>query len=189
MSEKKTDNSFLMDKVQMRIANLPEGDVSVLDCYSGKGIIWAAVQELSSRKIKVLPIDKRPDKDNFHLAGDNIEYLETLDLTKFQVIDLDAYGIPYEQLECLVRRKYKGTVFVTAIQSVMGQMPHGLLEAIGFTKAQIEKCPTLFGKRGWAYLLQWLALIGVKKIRHRSSKRKHYLVFTLSGEAVISATK
>jgi len=180
MSETKTDNSYLRDKIQLRINNLPSGDISVLDCYSGKGLIWAAVRELTGRKIRTLPIDRRADKDDFHLPGDNLEYLQTLDLTKFNVVDLDAYGIPFEQIDMLVRRGYKGVVFVTAIQSVMGRLPNAMLHAVGFTDVQIEKAPTLLGKRGWEYLLQYLASVGVEKIRHRSHSRKHYLAMWLA---------
>jgi hypothetical protein len=176
---KKTDNSFLMDKVMLRVKNLPEGEIHVLDCYAGKGLIWTAVEKLANRPVIILPIDRRPDKSDFHLVGDNMQYLETLDLSRYNCIDLDAYGVPFDQIECLHRRKYKGVVFVTVVQSVMGQMPHELLQAVGFTPEQIEKCPTLFGKRGWQYLLEWLAKIGVKTIRHRSSKRKHCLCFTM----------
>lgn len=175
----KTDNSFLRDKVQLRVNNLPPGDLRVLDCYSGKGLIWAAVQRLTGRKITVLPIDKRGDKDDFHLPGDNLAYLETLDLSKFNVVDLDAYGVPFEQIECLVRRRYQGTVFVTAIQSVMGRLPNAMLEAVGFTAAQIDKAPTLLCKRGFEYMLQYLASIGVSRIRHRSVARKHYFVMEM----------
>jgi hypothetical protein len=176
----KTDNSYFRDKVELRLRRLPEGDVRVLDCYSGKGLIWAAVKKLSGRAdVKVLPIDHRPDKFDFHLHGNNLEYLESIDICRYNVIDLDAYGVPFEQIECLVRRKYRGLVFVTMIQSVMGQLPHGMLQRIGFTKAQLEKAPTLFGRRGWQYFLEFLAACGVQKITHRSHGRKHYLAMSL----------
>jgi hypothetical protein len=175
LADKMTDNSFLSDKVALRMNNLPPGDIVVLDCYSGKGLVWAAVQRSTGRNIKTLPIDRRSDKDDFHLPGDNLEYLNTLDLSKFNVIDLDAYGIPFEQIECLVRRRYKGMVFITAIQSVMGRLPDAMLKATGFSQEQIDKAPTLLCKRGFQYLLQYLANAGVKRIRHRSYNRKHYL--------------
>lgn len=152
----------------------------MLDCYSGKGLIWAAVKKLAGRDVKTLPIDQRADKFDFHLHGNNLEYLQTIDLSRFNVIDLDAYGVPFDQIECLVRRKYRGLVFVTMIQSVMGQLPHGMLQKIGFTKAQLEKAPTLFGKRGWQYFLEYLAAVGVNKIAHRSHSRKHYLAMVLA---------
>jgi hypothetical protein len=178
----KTDNSYLRDKVDLRINHLPEGKVRVLDCYSGKGAIWEAVKRLcAKRDIQVLPIDQRHDKFDFHLHGDNLSYLQTLELSRFNVIDLDAYGVPFDQIECLVQRKYKGAVFVTMIQSIMGQLPHGMLEKVGFTKAQVEKAPTLFGRRGWQYFLEFLAVSGVKQIAHRSHSRKHYLAMVLGG--------
>src|SRR6516164_5028271 len=96
---KHTDNSYLRDKVDLRIEHLPPGPVSVLDCYSGKGLIWAAVKRISGRSITVLPIDKRAEKLDFHLHGDNIHYLSTLNLSRFNVIDLDAYGVPFEQIQ------------------------------------------------------------------------------------------
>jgi hypothetical protein len=176
----KTDNSFLRDKVQLRINNLPAGEVSVLDCYSGKGLIWAAVQRLTGRKIRTLPIDRRSDKEDFHLPGDNLDYLQTLDLTKFNVVDLDAYDIPFEQIDCLVKRNYNGVVFVTAIQSVMGRLPDALLTAVGFTPVMIEKAPTLLGKRGFDYLLQYLASVGIDRIRLRSHHRKQYLAIWMA---------
>lgn len=175
----KTDNSYLRDKVELRLRHLPAGKVRVLDCYSGKGLIWTAVRKLSKQDVKVLPIDQRPDKFDFHLHGNNVEYLQTLDLSRFNVIDLDAYGVPFDQIECLVSRKYRGVVFVTMIQSIMGQLPHGMLEKIGFTKGQMEKAPTLFGKRGWQYFLEFLAMVGVQRIAHRSHGRKHYLAMSL----------
>jgi hypothetical protein len=72
----KTDNSYLRDKVELRIRHLPVGEVRVLDCYAGQGLIWAAVRELTGRDIKVLPVDHRSDKGDFHLHGDNLEYLD-----------------------------------------------------------------------------------------------------------------
>lgn len=178
--EVKTDNSYLRDKVDLRLNHLPAGKVRVLDCYSGKGLIWEAVKRLAGKRdLQVLPIDHRHDKTDFHLHGDNISYLETLDLVRFNVIDLDAYGVPFEQIDCLVRRKFRGVVFITMIQSIMGQLPHGMLGKIGFTKAQIEKAPTLLGRRGWQYFLEYLAAIGVKKVWQRSHSRKHYLAMVL----------
>jgi len=173
-----TDNSYLSDKVALRVKHLPGGDqIRVLDCYAGDGKVWAAVQKLSGKKISRLPIDIRDDI-GFSLIGDNLIYLESMNLNKFDIIDLDAYGVPVDQLEIIFRRKYSGAVFVTFIQSLYGQMPKSLLNKIGFTEAMIEKCPTIFNKRGWAYFKEYLALRGVDKIYHRSHARKHYIAFS-----------
>lgn len=177
---KKTDNDFLRDKLDLRIAHLPAGDLSVLDCYSGRGVIWRTVKKMTKRAIKVLPIDVRDDIDFFHLHGSNADFLSTLDLKKYNIVDLDAYGVPYQQLRILFQKKYRGTVFVTFIQSLYGQMPKAMLADLGFSGAMVDKTPTLFGKRGWEYFKQWMALNGVTQIHHRSSSRKHYLCFSLS---------
>ena len=174
---KKTDNSFERDKIDLRIKHLPSGEVRVLDCYTGYGLIWKGVKHLTGRDIKTLPIDTRDDDIGFHLHGNNQDFLATLDLSRFNVIDLDAYGVPYIQLKTLFERRYTGIVFVTFIQSLYGGLPYGLLTDIGFTEKMIKKSPSLFFKRGWEYFRQWLALNGVENIIHRSFNRKHYLYF------------
>lgn len=179
-----TNNSYLADKVALRAGHLPAGEhLRVLDCYGGEGKIWAAVKRLTGRRITVLPIDLREYEDNaFYLPGDNRAYLQSLDLHRFDVIDLDAYGVPFDQLEQVFESGFQGVVFVTFIQSIMGRLPTGLLEAVGFTHEMVEKCPTLFGKSGWKYFLEYLSRRGVKRIWHRSHARKHYLGFNCAAE-------
>jgi len=112
-----------------------------------------------------------------------MKYLPGLDLNRFDVVDLDAYGIPYPQLRQLFRTKLKHrmVIFVTFIQSLYGQMPAGLLSDLGFTRTMIQKCPSLFNRRGFDKIKGWLANRGVRELRHYedSSGRKHYFCFTL----------
>ena len=171
-----TDHTFFADKVQLRLRHLPDGDLRVLDCFAGEGFIWRAIREATGREIEVLPLDIR-DGFGFHLPGDNRRYLSTIDLSRFNVIDVDAYGVPYDQLKMIFERGYQGTVFVTFARVWAGIMKQGLLRDVGFTLKQIRECPTLFGKDGWAYFKEWLALNGVRRIWHRSESRKHYLAF------------
>ena len=105
MPTTKTANSFLADKVALRLAHLPEQKtVRVLDCFAGRGTIWAAVRKLApERDIRVLPIEIQPEEDTlFSLPGDNSRFLETLDLNRFDVIDLDPYGTPAPLLAAAV---------------------------------------------------------------------------------------
>lgn len=175
-----TDNSYLADKVALRVAHLPEADpLRVLDCFGGKGLIWKAVAKLTGRKILRLPIEiKEQEEEGFYLPGDNRAYLSSLDLARFDVIDLDGYGVPFDQLEMVFGAGYQGVVFVTFIQTMMGRLPFGLLKAVGFTEEMVKKCPTLFGKSGWKYFMEYLALRGVSRIWHRSHARKHYFGFS-----------
>lgn len=176
---KKTDNSYLYDKVWLRQKYLPDDPV-VLDCYAGNGLIWKNVQEnLPGVTIKRVAIEKEPEKGKFHLAGDNLAFLTSMDLSRFNVIDLDAYGVPYEQVKILIDRQYHGLVFITFIQSVMGALPNGLLLDVGFSKQIISKAPTLAYRHGWDHWLEFLSRHGVEKISFLNHERKYYAVITL----------
>lgn len=177
--EVKTDNSYLADKVGLRVNHLPKAKVTtVLDCFAGNGRIWRAVKRRSKKDIRVLAMEKR--EIGFRLPGDNLAWLAEIDLSKFNVIDLDAYGVPYEQLSLLFERGYRGVVFVTFIQSMWGRMPNNLLLDIGFTEEMIEKAPSLCGIRGFQYIMEWLGMKGVETIYRRSHARKYYFCFMLS---------
>lgn len=176
----KTDNTYFADKVLLRINNLPKGKcISVLDCFGGMGRTWKAVSGISDKKIVRTPIDQRNDLKHFHLHGDNVKVMAGMDLKSFQVIDLDAYGLPVDQLQVLFNQKYTGIVFVTFIQSMMGRLSKKMLIDIGFSDDMIKKSPTLCSRGGFNYFLQWLSINGVTKIRHRSKNRKHYVAFQL----------
>jgi hypothetical protein len=151
----------------------------VLDCYAGEGLVWDAVEREIGRPVRRIGIDIHDWGAGFYLPGDNTRYLRTIDLTQFNIVDLDAYGVPYEQLRILIDRGFSGRVYATVIQTIVGEMPHGMLREIGFTDDMISACPTIFGKRGWQFFLEWLALSGVREIRHRSMGRKHYVAFDL----------
>lgn len=182
---KKTDNDYLADKVALRAQHLPDGDVRVLDCFAGKGIVWECVRRLTGRTISTLAIDKRDDLDSFHLHGDNSDFLATMDLSRFNVIDLDAYGTPYEQIRLLIQREYAGTVFVTFIASSRGGVERQAMREIGFPDSAAEYAPSVLARRSRQYFLEWLALHGVERIVHRSKDctgfRKCYGVFWLTG--------
>jgi hypothetical protein len=183
MAQIKTNNSFLRDKIELRENHLPGGEIHVLDCFAGSGLIWQAIiARHPYRSIHVLPIDKQ-DYGGFHLPGDNRRYLMDLDLSRFNVIDLDAYGVPAEQLEIIFERRFMGIIFVTFIQSSYGIMPYDLLKIVGFTRDQIRKCPTLFAERGWQYMKEYLALRGVTRLDVREHGRKHYAAFAINGAA------
>ena len=178
----KTANTYLADKVALRVEHLPEGSpLFVLDAYAGRGVVWEAVKKLTGRDIRTLPVDKDLGAF-FGLWGDNRIYLESLDLARFDAIDLDAYGVPYEQLSILFRRGYAGWVFVTFIQSdynPYGGTPHQLLHEIGVSQMMIDKSPLLFGRRAYQYFLEWMGWHGVETIWHRGHIRKHYLAFQM----------
>ncbi len=184
MSSAQTDNSHFEVKVRLRTDNLPKGPCRVLDLYGGTGRIWETIKERNpKRNIRVLRIDKKPDRGGVYLLGDNSKFLQALDPGQFNVIDLDAYGVPYKLLKWLFERSHgrPTTIFTTFIQSLYGCLPAGFLADLGYNRAMVQKCPSLFYRNGFAKLKRYLAANGVTKIKHYSdaSNRKHYLCFIL----------
>lgn len=173
-----TDNSLLGYKVLLRVDHLPVESIRLLDCYGGHGIVWDAVKRLSGRNdIERVGIDK--EQRAGLVRGDNRKWMMGLDLSRFNVIDLDAYGVPFDQVQIVFKSGFKGVVFFTFIQSVMGQLPAKLLQSSGIGKEARNECPTLFGQIGWELWLDWLGNNGVTKVWHRSKDRKHYGCFKL----------
>jgi len=172
------DNSCLAEKVYLRVDNLPPGPVSLLDCYGGYGIVWREAIRASGRTdIVRTAIDQ--ERRRGAIKGDNRKWLKSLDLSQYNVIDLDAYGVPFDQMKILFDRKYSGVVYFTFIQSSLGRLPGELLGAGGIPKDMIDKCPTLWGQYGWQIWCDWLAGNGVRRLSYCNSCRKWYGCFKL----------
>jgi len=182
MNSVQTDNSNLLAKVNLRIAHLPQkSKINVLDAYHGEGIIWKYISEKSKSDIQVTAIEKKPITDDIVLQGDNRKILPSLSLKKFDIIDLDAYGVPFYQLEYIFnydhKKKIHHGIFVTFIQSVYGRLPVAMLEKIGYSKKMVEKVPSLFDRNGIEKFKSYLAMRGVTRIFIKTQGKKHYLYF------------
>jgi hypothetical protein len=174
----KTDNSHFEEKVRLRIDHLPEKNhITVLDCFAGTGKLWDEVKKRTKKDIKVLSIEKEHDKNPLALSGSNLKYINAIDLSRFDLIDLDAYGIPYRQLSILFQREYKGGIFVTAIQSCKGMLPNQMIIELGYTKSMIQKIPSLFNREGLGKIKNYLYLHGVQSITGYFIERKSYFYF------------
>lgn len=170
----KTNNSYLKEKLAIRFLNLPQKKLKVLDAFAGEQIIWRWIIKYHKYNIDYFPIDNI-DYEIFGIKGDNIEYLLSLDLNKFDVIDLDCYGIPFKQLEIIFQKKYSGIIFITFIQSIYGGLPHGMLKEIGYKSEMFEKIPAIFNKKGFNKFKEYLAKNGIKEIEYvNPSRNKHY---------------
>ena len=179
MNNRQTENSYFADKVALRLNHLPAGKtIRVLDAFSAYGRIWNEVRSRSRQTIEVTSLEKRTLPGGFRLLGDNVKFLSGMNLDKFDVIDLDAFGIPFKQLRIVFASDFRGVVFATVIQSGMGRLPNAMLEALGYTAAMIDKTPTLFTRNGFEKFTAWMANNGVTKILVRESGRKHYIAFT-----------
>lgn len=170
----KTDNSYLNSKINLRMNHLPDQQsIKVLDCFAGRSRIWKEIKKKSSKNINVVGIDRISYGNT--LKGDNVKYLKGMNLDKYDIIDLDAYGIPFRQLEVIFKKKYRGIFFVTFVQSIFGRLPVRMLEKIGYTRNMIKKCPTLFNRNGIEKFKQYLAINGIGKIIIINKNNKKYI--------------
>lgn len=174
------DKHHLEAKIMLRLNNLPDKQVVyVLEAFAGEGVLWGEVKKRTTKQIKILSIDKE-DYRKVNLKGDNLKFLKGIDLSMYDVIDLDAYGSPSRQLEILKEKKYKGIVHCTFIQSVMGRLSNNILRAYGYSDAMIKKCPILFSKNGQEKMLYFIfSLFGTTKFFIYTCKKKNYFTFII----------
>ena len=103
MIKTNNDKTMIEAKIQLRLMSLPNlNQINILDCFAGEGILWNEVQKRTKKQLKILSIDKNNYK-KISLRGDNIKFLKSLDLNKYDIIDLDAWGCPANQLEKIGR--------------------------------------------------------------------------------------
>ncbi|HUS02943.1 MAG TPA: hypothetical protein VMY77_14495 [Chitinophagaceae bacterium] len=159
------DNSLIEGKVNLRLQSLPDKkEINVLEAFGGEGVLWSIVQRKApDKKINVLSIDKNK-YGRVQLQGDNLKFLHSLNLSEFDIIDLDAWGSPINQLEVLFERKYTGIVHCTFIQTMQGCLSKKMLRKLGYTDAMMPKCQSLFNKNGIEKFLNYLSISGIKKV-------------------------
>jgi len=174
-----TDNSHIIEKVNVRIEAIKDIESPyVLECYAGKGVIWDIVKEKTGKEITILRIEKDINKGNkVYLPGDNLKYLSTIDLSKFDIIDLDAYGIPFKQCEILFKRQYKGITICTVIFSMYGSLNNKLLKYNNITDAMIKKTKTIFFRNGFGKFKNYLYICGVRSLTGYYLGKYNYFFF------------
>lgn len=179
---KKTDHSHFTLRLELRLESLKKirkQKIRVIDCFAGDGLLWDKIKKDSSKDIDILKIEKKRNARGIYLMGDNVKFLRLLNLDRFDIIDLDAYGSPYRQLNEIFKKNYQGIVICTFCQTGMGGLNKKMIEEIGYSKEMIDKIPTLFNKNGMEKLSQYLALKGVKKIIGYFINNKNYFYFNL----------
>jgi hypothetical protein len=181
MSKVQTDNSHFQEKVGLRIdtiERLKKKDISVLEAFSGDHLIWTEIKKRMPKiQIDVLRIDQKDDKKGIYLKGDNLKFIKGLDLSKFDIIDLDAYGSPSKHLGIVFDSQFTGYVHCTFIQSGMGRLDNQLLIANGFTPQMIKKIPTLFCRSGIEKMKNYISMHGIEEITGYFIERKNYFYF------------
>jgi hypothetical protein len=175
----KTDNSKLQEKLIIRrevIAKLNKPKIKVIELYAGKSVMWSILKsEFKGRvEIELLSIEKERGKNPRALQGDNLKFIDGIDITRFDIVDVDAYGIPSKQLIAICRQHFKGWIVVTAIQSMFGALPKEVLLANGITKEMMKKVSAVFVSKGLTYIKNFIYSLGCRSIRGFFDERKYY---------------
>ena len=100
---KKTNNAKTdaKKKIRKKILSLIS-DPSVLEVYCGAGdMYWDVWHEAQS----YLGIDKLKFFDKRRtICGDAVKAVSSIDLSEFNIFDIDAYGSPYDVLKIIIER-------------------------------------------------------------------------------------
>lgn len=156
-----TDNTGLKNKIRLRkecIQGLDE--VRVLDLFAGENKIW---KNIGTDKYFGIEMEKNKGKN---LHANNLKVIPSLDLSEFNVIDCDAYGIPFEQIEALYKNDSlkKGTLIIyTAISSAFSGVNKKCLEEYGL-KEMYDKNKVLINKLALPLFFETLRKKGVKSV-------------------------
>lgn len=160
---KERDSQSVSHKVYLRrMATEGIRSVSVLDLFAGKGEVWKRLEPDMYQGVEI-----KKDKNPNAIIGDNRKVIPRLDLSRYNVIDCDSYGVPATQIKLLYENKtlQEGTVIVyTCISNKVSTVPKTLQEYAGFAGNMYEKAQTLFN--GWAVELffDYIASLGVKSV-------------------------
>lgn len=178
----KTNNdlSLINAKIQLRINSIEhlKGQIKVLELFGGEGVLWNEVKKLTGKDILILGIDKNKYK-RVQLQGDNLKFIDSLNLQEFDVIDADAWGSPFYQVEKIFSKNYKGIVHCTFIQTMMGGLSKEMLLRLGYTETMLSKIKSVFNKNGVEKFKNYLAQNGVTEINIVTDNKKNYLYFYL----------
>lgn len=157
----KTDNFQIENKIKLRkkaVEHLKE--VRVLDLFAGENRIWSQI-----KTDYYFGVEKEKGKGK-NLNVDNLRVIENLDLSKFNVIDVDSYGIPFNQVSKIFKNKtlQNGTVIIfTCITNKMSGINKDCLKYYNLTKLY-KKVKTLFNKYSRNYFYGFLYELGIKKV-------------------------
>jgi len=163
------------------MAALPkQKSIRVLDCFSADGKLWDEIRKRTTCQISITRIEKREGRKGSYMQGDNRKFLMGMNIDQFDLIDLDAFGVPFDQLEILWPKfRPHQTVVLTFIQSGFGQLPKAMLLQLNITHRMYRKCPILCCKNGYEKLKDYLAIHGIKKLYSVQFNRKIYSYFRL----------
>ena len=169
---KKTDNVNVDHKVYLRkqaVKDLKE--LKVLDLFAGMNVLWGHFD-----CDRYYGVEMVKGKGN-NLNADNVRVIESLDLSDFNVIDCDSYGIPTKQIEQIYANKtlQRGTIIIyTCIGNAFSGVTTVALKEVGLDK-MYKKCKVLFNKLSNELFYVFLYNHGVRRVYEYEEEDSHYI--------------
>lgn len=176
----KTDNLSVNNKIFIRkqaIKNLSE--IKVLDLFAGKNVLWKNI-----KTDKYFGIDNSPNKGK-NLVADTHKIISSINLSEFNVIDVDSYGISFDIYKHILSQKNlrKDTIVIyTAITNEFTKIQNVAKKEFGFNEFY-NKAPSLFNARAIEFFYEMLGKYGIKEVYYyeiRDHFTKHYGYFKIN---------
>lgn len=168
--------SPLMMKIKLRSENIGHRPItSVIDAYHGNGEVWRGVKKtlIKNFNVHVLGLtNKTTSKKSISLQGNVIKHIKSLDLSGFDIIDIDAPGSPYNALKAVLRNKSikKARVFFTLNQIMGHGLDNKMLHDLGFSQSMVKKARPMLKPRAFELFKGWLGRNGIKKLNYYGLK-------------------
>lgn len=169
----KTDNKSIYDKIFIRKQAIQGIEhVRVLDLFAGRNVLWNNITTEY-----YFGVDAEKDKGN-NLVADSHAVFDSLDLSEFNVIDVDSYGISFDIYRKLFQRKdlQDGTIIIyTAITNEFTKIRNEAKDEFGFTSFY-DKAPSLFNACAIEFFYEMLAKYGIREVNYyeiRDHFKKH----------------
>ena len=176
----KTDNKSIANKIFIRkeaIKNLKV--IKVLDLFAGRNVLWNNI-----KTDKYFGIDIEINKGK-NLNTDTRKVFDSLDLSEYNVIDCDSYGIAFDLYKKLLTRDdvQDGTIILyTAITNEFTKIQNEAKKEFNF-KHFYDKAPSLFNARAIEFFYEFLSLYGIREVNYyaiRDHFDKHYGYFVVN---------
>src|SRR5580658_2138961 len=123
MSRLKTDNASLKEKVDLRVdlCSRINGPLRVLDLFAGEGRVWSGVKSVLEVSTYT-PVDEAPRQPGTIKFVINSRTVKAFDVSRFNVIDIDTYGEPWEVFGAIAENIKPGSaIFLTYGHSGIGR--------------------------------------------------------------------
>jgi hypothetical protein len=137
------------------------GEPKVLDLFAGNNVLWSFFETK-----RYYGVEQQKGKGK-NLYADNRRIIKSLDLSDFNIIDCDSYGIPITQIQLLYQNNTlkNGTYIIyTAIGNSISALNKQLLVFYNL-ETMYKKCKTLFNKMSNEFFHAYLYDLGIKEVR------------------------